>query len=94
MKSAIVAVTTLLVSATAFAAEVPQQGQGRNFENFKTNVINRINARIARNQEELSCVQAAQDHNALKACRQKFASEMKAERQQMKGQQRGPRPQN
>lgn len=92
MKSVIIALTMLLMAANAFAADVLQQGQGQNFENFKANVINRINARIARNQEELACVQAAQDHNALKACRQKFASEMKAERQQMKGQQRGSRP--
>lgn len=84
MKTVIITVSLLLATTAAFAADPPPQGQGQNFENFKANVISRINARIARNQEELSCVQSAKDHNALKECRQKFAQELKAEREQMK----------
>ena len=71
----------LLTTTAAFSADQqPQgQGQGQNIDQMKSNVVSRINARIARNQEELSCVQAAKSHADLKACRDKFREEMQGQ---------------
>lgn len=89
MKTFIIA-TIILTATTAFAIDQPPQGQGQNFDQVKSNVINRINARIAHNQEELSCVQAAKNHADLKACRDKFREEQKELRGQNQGQRKGP----
>ena len=72
--------------STAFAGDAPPPGQaggpGQNFDKMKSDVVSRITARIARNQEELTCVQAAKNHDDLKACRHKFMEEMKEQRGQ------------
>ena len=82
MKQATIIASFILAVSTAFAADTPPQGKGpgQNFDKMKSEVISRINARISRNQEELSCVQAAKDHADLKACREKFMGEMKGQR--------------
>ena len=80
MKTFIV-ITILLTATAAFSTDQPPQGQGLNFDQVKSNVINRINARIAHNQEELSCVQAAKNHADLKACRDKFREEQGGQNQ-------------
>ena len=71
------AVASMLMASSTFAAEStqPSKGPGPNFEQFKSEVLTRIDARIARNQEEKTCVQAAKNHEDLKACRDKFMAE-------------------
>jgi len=52
-------VMALLAASIAFADEPPPgqgKGPGQNFDKFKSEVITRINASFARNQEELTCV--------------------------------------
>lgn len=75
-------------AAASFAAEpappVKPQGQGQDFERHKANVLARIDARIARNQEEKACVQAAKNPGELRACQEKFKAEAKQQREQMK----------
>jgi hypothetical protein len=77
------AVVTLMVAVPAFAVDnpPPQKGQGQNFEQRKAEIIKRIDERIARNQEEKTCVQGANNHNDLKACRDKFKTEMQGQHQ-------------
>lgn len=71
------AVASLLMASSTSAAEntQPSKGPGPNFEQFKTEILTRIDARIARIQEEKTCVQAAKNHEDLKACRDKFRAE-------------------
>lgn len=86
MKQAIIFMTLLAATSTAFAVDAPPQGKGQNFDKIKADVTGRINARIARNQEELSCVQNAKNHAELKACRDKFREEVKEQRDRMREQ--------
>lgn len=69
-------------AASTQAADQLQPPQRPNFEQVKAEVARRITARITRNQEELSCVQTAKNHQDLKACMVKFRKEM----QEQKGQ--------
>ena len=82
MKSTIIAaVIVTLFSVPVFAADsTPQAKVGPNFEQHKAEIVKRIDARIARNQEEKACVQASTNHEAVKACRDKFKEEMKDHR--------------
>jgi hypothetical protein len=94
MKKTIFLVALLLTTSTAFSADQPQQRTAVNFDTVKSATISRINARIAHNQEELSCVQGAKNHVDLKACRDRFRAEQKAQHDQMKtqrGQMQGQR---
>ena len=78
MKTIILAAAaSVLLASPTFAAEStpPSKGPGPNFEQFKSEVLARIDARIARNQEEKTCVQAAKNHEDLKACRDRFRAE-------------------
>ena len=81
-KAMIAAIISLLIVAPVFADNSVQQpkGPGPNFEQVKADILKRIDERIARNQEEKSCAQAAKNHEDLKACREKFKEEMKAQR--------------
>ena len=74
---------TLFIAVPAFAADnAPQpKGPGPNFEQHRADILKRIDARIARNQEEKSCVQAAKNHDDIKACRDKFKEEVIEQRQ-------------
>ena len=47
----------------------PQQGGGRHFEEAKSRHLERIAHRIAELQQVQSCIQAATNHDALRACR-------------------------
>ena len=73
-------------ASISLAGDNVSQGKepGQNIEKQKANIISRIDARIARNQEEKSCVQAAQKHADVKACQDKFRDENKERREQMK----------
>ena len=79
MKQVVIIAAFLVAASTAFAADTTQQDQRPNFDKMKSDIISRINARIARNQEELACVQAATDHPSLKACREKFRQEQQGQ---------------
>lgn len=75
------AVLSLVVAAAAFAAEsgtVPnrQGGQGMTFEERKADVLKHLDTRMSSLQEEKACVQAAKNHDDLRACRQKHHAEM------------------
>ena len=76
----------IFISVSAFAADNDQQfkGPGQNFEKRKADIISRIDARIARNQEEKSCVQAARTPADIRACQEKFKAETRDGREQMK----------
>jgi hypothetical protein len=83
MKTAIIAMAaSLLFVATAFAADnAPQPGEpGPSFEQRKADILKRIDERIARSQEEKTCVQAAKNHDDLKACREKLKAEVQQQR--------------
>lgn len=87
MKTTMMAVSvSLLFAVSAFAIDgAPQpKGVGPNFEKNKADIISHIDQRIARNQEEKACVQAAKNHDDVKACRDKFKTEVKEQRQNMK----------
>lgn len=80
MKTALIAMAvSILFAVPAFSVDsTPQsKGVGPNFEQHKSDIIKRIDERIARNQEEKSCVQAAKNHDDVKACRDKFKAEVK-----------------
>ena len=76
MKKALISaiVITLAFALPAFAAEnnQPQQARGPGFEERKAEILGHIDERIARNQQERACVQAAKSREDLKACRDKF----------------------
>ena len=77
-----VVIVSLLVGfcvTSSFAADSTDKTQ--HFEGKKAEVLKNIEQRIAHNQEEKACVQAAANHDALKACRDKFRTEMKQDRQ-------------
>ena len=79
MKTALIAALfTGLCVTSVFAAD--EKGVGQNFETRKAEVLKNIDQRIVRNQEEKACVQSAANHDALKACREKFRAEMKSDR--------------
>ena len=57
------------------------QGQSlRNFEQKKAQILRHLDQKIAHVQEEKACVQSAANHDAMKACRERFKAEMKADR--------------
>jgi len=77
------------VLALAFAAPSvamggsdPAQGQTGNFEQKKADVLKMFDQRIADMQDGRSCVQAAQSHDDLKACRDKQMAAMEQKRKE------------
>ena len=83
MKTVMIAMAvSILFAAPAFAADdAPQfKGPGPSFEQRKSDILKHIDERIARNQEEKTCVQAAKNHDDLKACREKFKAEVLQQR--------------
>lgn len=85
-KTVVVTVLSLAFSVQVFAADGSQQpaGPGPNFEKIKAEQLNRLEKRIAHLQEEKACIQAATNSEGVKACREKFKSEMKEDRRMMK----------
>jgi len=72
MRGALFAVFTisLLCAVPAFAADggQPTQGSGMTFEQRKSEILTRIDERIARLQETRTCVSAAATPEALRSC--------------------------
>jgi len=89
MKRALIAaaVLSLAFAVPAFAVEggQPPKDQAQSFEQKKADILKKIEARMARNQEEKSCVQAAKSHEDLKACWEKQKQEMEKMREDMGG---------
>ncbi|MBF0524025.1 MAG: hypothetical protein HQK56_02885 [Deltaproteobacteria bacterium] len=68
-------VLSMALAVPVFAADntAPQKGAtGAGFEERKADVLKRIDARMARIQQEKDCVNAAKSHDELKACRDKY----------------------
>jgi hypothetical protein len=87
MKTAMMAAcVSLLFAGPVFAAETAPQTKapGPTFEQHKAEILTRIDERIARNQEEKSCIQAAKTPGDVKACQDKREAEMRKQRQNMK----------
>jgi hypothetical protein len=76
----------LVVAGPVFAAETapPPNVPGPTFEQRKAEILMRIDERIVRNQQEKSCIQAAKTPGDVKACQDKRAAEIRAERQTTK----------
>jgi hypothetical protein len=87
MKKTLIAMAvSILFAAPAIAADNAPQAKGpdQNFEQRKADILKRIDERIARNQEEKACVEAAKNHDDLKACREKFKAEIMEQRQKLR----------
>ncbi len=70
-KMMIAAVAMALMTSTAAIAEDAAgggKGDGKNFEQHKAKILERIDQRIAEGQKRRACVAAASDVTALKAC--------------------------
>lgn len=81
-KALFVALLTAVVALPALAVDTagtPQKPMP-NFEERKSGILQHIDQRITRNQEEKACVQAAANQEALKACREKFKADLKEDR--------------
>lgn len=80
MKKKIVSLVVAgLFAVPAFAidnAPVPK-APVQNFEQHKAEILKRIDERIARSQEEKICIQAAQNQNDIKVCRDKIREEVR-----------------
>ena len=75
MKTALIAAAlTVVCFVPSFAADSPKtpKGQGQTVEQKKAEIIQHIEERIANSQLEKSCVQAAQSHDELQSCREKY----------------------
>jgi hypothetical protein len=81
--TAIVLSLALAVPAFAVDGGQPPNNQAPNFEQRKADILKNIDERIARIQEERTCVQAANSHEDLKACREKMRQEMEKMRGEM-----------
>ena len=75
MKTAIVTVVlAVMCVAPAYAAnpDTGGNGQARDIEQRKAEVIQHIKERIANSQAEIACVNAAQSHHELWACHEQY----------------------
>ena len=86
-KAAIAVAISLALAGSAFAVDggQSQNGPGPNFDQRKTDILKMLDERASRIQEEKNCVQAAKNHEDLKACREKQREKMEKMRQEMKG---------
>jgi hypothetical protein len=64
MKNILIAVVISFLGSSVFA----QNASSAHFAEHKEKVVARIQARIAKEQAMLACVQAAQNHEAIKSC--------------------------
>lgn len=83
----VLAVALLVLSAGTFADEVADKAAL--FGDVKQAVLTNLDQRISNLQEAKTCVSAANDQAALKACKQKMMESQKALHAQMKGQREG-----
>jgi len=103
MKGAILvsAMLALAFAIPAFAVEggQPAKAPEVSFEQRKADMLDHIDRRITRLQDEKACIQAAKDRDELKLCWDKFRAEEEKDRARMRekhslsgqGGKRGPR---
>ncbi|MBT0666060.1 hypothetical protein KI809_17240 [Geobacter pelophilus] len=75
MKTTLIVASLTIVSFTSsFAADSTKspKGQGQTLVQKKAEIAQHIEERIANSQLEKSCVQAAQSHDELQSCREKY----------------------
>ena len=93
MKRTVIAAGALsfAFATSVFAAEggAPSNGQNPNFEQRKAEILARFNERETFLQQAISCIQAAQNYEDIKTCKEKHLSEMNSLRPGM-GKQSGP----
>ena len=62
-----------------------QQGKGMTVTQKKAEILAHIDERISNSQAEKACVQSAQTHDALHACREKYRPQNKIDQQRGAG---------
>jgi hypothetical protein len=75
MKTTAIAAAMIVACSTmvyAAGGESDSQGSGQNIAQKKSEILQHIDQRIANSTLEKACVQAAQSHDSLKACREKY----------------------
>ena len=84
----VAAVLSLAFAAPVFAVGggQPPMGPGPNFDQRKTEVLKKLNEQMSSLQEAKVCIQAAKNHDDMKACREKHMAEVKQSRDGMKKQ--------
>jgi hypothetical protein len=87
MKKTIIAAAVLsfALAAPAFAAggDQPPMGTGPNFDQRKAEILKALDAQMSSLQEAKTCIQAAKNHDAIKACREKHMAERKELHEEM-----------
>ena len=87
MKKTLIAAValSLVLAVAAFAADSGQPGNvpGPNFDQRKAEILKMLDERMASLQEAKSCIQAANNQNDIKTCREKHRAEMKDMRGEM-----------
>ena len=72
------AVLALAFAVPVFATEggQPSNGSRPNFEQGKAEILNKLNNQVASLQQAKTCIQAAKNHDDIKACREKHMAAM------------------
>ena len=84
MKKILIATAfALFLASPVIAADTAPQPKGSTSDiaQQKSEILKRIDARIAYNQEEKTCIQAAKTQDDIKACQNKLKSELQEQRQ-------------
>jgi hypothetical protein len=89
-------VLSLAIAAPVWAAEggQPPAGPAPNFDERKAEILKKLNEQMTSLQEAKSCIQAAKNHDDMRACREKHMAETKQLREGMKKQGRPGGQQN
>ena len=84
----VAAVLSLAFAVPAFAAGTgqPPMGPGPNFDQRKAEVLKKLDEQMSSLQEAKVCIQAAKNHDDMKACREKHMAEVKQSREGMRKQ--------
>ncbi len=74
MKTIIIAAVLTACTVQAFAeiGTTDQKGRAMSVEQKKAEILQHIQKRIANIQAEMACVNSAQSHEDLRACREKY----------------------
>lgn len=82
MRTAIITAAIISICAIQAGAtdiNTNKQGAGQNIEQKKSEIVQHIQERITNSQAEISCVKAAQSHEELKICREKYRPAQKGD---------------
>lgn len=79
----------ILAYSAAWSNEHPgNEGKGENLEHRKKEILTEVDLEISMFQAFRSCVSSANDHDAMKRCRQERKTKMNEMRSQRKGRRR------